>query len=314
MAYQITEFLLSERDNPNSSVRANGRRFWGYPTRNGGLNAIQGIGVHTTENDLTDSTAMNVARWQASTAPNPSSYHALADSATIVRTLKDEAVAFHIVGFNTGFLGLSFGTRASAWGRNPQRDMEALKRGAWVAARWCKAYGIPVRWLSRGQAQGGSKGFLRHSTADPSRRSDPGSNFPAGEFFALIQNYLDDSTSTQPDPDPNSFEGFFMQLSKQEQEDIRNMARAFRSTDEPISGHQAGTFLRRNVPAQGDAGFNPDRDYKFSADMRKSIERDGGTANTANNTAEFLRELSDASGRPGNNPRGIARWVLNKLS
>lgn len=179
-------FLLSTKNNPYSKRRANGFSFWGYPERQGGLGAIRVIGVHTTQNDLW-TPALNVAKWQAYTAASPSSYHCLIDPDTILVTLSDQAVAFHIVGLNTAALGLSFTTKAHVWGQNPSADRAMLERAAQKARQWMNRYNIPLRWLSRAEARDGrSKGFVRHSTADPDRRSDPGRNFPAQLWFQII--------------------------------------------------------------------------------------------------------------------------------
>lgn len=182
-----TRFLLSERTNRHSSVRANGVRFWGYPSRQGGTGSIRAIGVHTTEGGR----ALNTARWQAHDAAAPSSYHVIAEAEGLVRTLDDVAVAFGIAGFNTPTLQLSFAGRAADWGNNPARDRRALAHAARQAAAWCAAYDIPVRWITRAQADAGARGFVRHSTMDPGRRSDPGDGFPATTFFDLIRQHLE---------------------------------------------------------------------------------------------------------------------------
>ena len=186
MGFHETTYLLSAKSNPNSRIRENGVRFWGYPRRNGGAKAITCIGVHTTES-APGTPALNVAKWQAFTAPSPSSYHALVDPRSIVRTLPDVAVAFHIVGLNTRALGLSFTTQAHVWGHDPKADRAMLERGAQVARGWVRTHSIPLRWLTSAQAKAGTRGFIRHSTADPSRRSDPGQNFPHALFFSLIR-------------------------------------------------------------------------------------------------------------------------------
>ena len=185
-----TRFLLSERTNPNSKVRADGNRWWGHPTRQGTITAIV---VHTAETSPSPASALNVARWQAYTAAVPSSYHVIVDSDHAVRTVLDTQTAFHCVGFNPVSVGLSFATRASLWGRWPVWDEQALARAAAVSRQWMALYGIPARWLTRVQASRGVKGFVRHSTMDPGRRSDPGHLFPAGRFFALLAD---------PDPEP----------------------------------------------------------------------------------------------------------------
>jgi hypothetical protein len=179
-----TRFLLSERTNPHSSVRADGNRWWGYPTRRAQITAIV---VHTAESLPSPASALNVARWQAFTADVPSSYHVLTDSGNTVRTGLDSQTMFHAARFNSPSLGLSFATKAMLWGRYPVWDELALARGAAVCRVWQAEHGIPARWLSRAEAFRGVKGFVRHSVIDPDRRGDPGVNFPAARFFRLLE-------------------------------------------------------------------------------------------------------------------------------
>lgn len=179
-----TEFLLSERHNPHSRRRDDGGHWWGYPSRRKTVTAIV---LHTAESPPSPASALNVARWQAFTAAVPSSYHVLVDSGHTVRTVLDSQTAFHVVGFNSPSVGLSFATRAALWGRYPEWDEAALQRGAEVARQWSALYDIPPRWITRAQALRGVKGFVRHSVMDPSRRGDPGSLFPSSRFFELVK-------------------------------------------------------------------------------------------------------------------------------
>jgi len=185
--FNETRFLLSTRNNPNSRVRANGIRWWGHPSRNSNITCIV---LHTTENDPGNGVAMNVARWQASTAPVPSSYHKLVDTHNIVQTVLDNHTAFHAVNFNSRGLGVSFATRAARWGRNATADTRMLERGAWVVAEWCKRYNIPVRMITRAEGARGVRGILTHALVDPSRRSDPGRGFPLQRFLNLVRQYI----------------------------------------------------------------------------------------------------------------------------
>jgi N-acetyl-anhydromuramyl-L-alanine amidase AmpD len=183
------QHLLSVRNNPNSAVRANGFRWWGYPSRNSSITCIV---LHTTENEPGNGVAMNVARWQASTAPAPSSYHKIVDTHNIIQTVSDNHTAFHAVGFNSRGLGVSFATRAVRWGQNAANDTRMLERGAWVVAQWCKLHNIPVRTITRTQGVNGVRGIITHAAVDPTRRSDPGANFPMARFLNLVRQYMDD--------------------------------------------------------------------------------------------------------------------------
>lgn len=177
---------LYQHPNPHAPVRANGRRFHGYPSR---TSSIRAIGVHTAETAPSPASAENVARYLASTT-RQASYHALVDSDSTVRLLPDEATAFGIAGYNAPALHVSFATYAARWGQHPEWDDAALARGAQVVADWCRRNTIPVRWLTRAQALAGDKGLVRHSVMDPTRRSDPGGGFPQAEFTRRVQTLL----------------------------------------------------------------------------------------------------------------------------
>lgn len=197
----MTPYLYAH-ENPWAPIRENGRRFHGYPGRS---QKIRLIGIHTTESlfDLIgeDTGAEGVARFQ-STTDRPSSYHRIVDRDSTVICLPDEATAFGIGNLNSPTLHLSFAMRAADWS-DPVKAKAArpmLERGADVCADWCRQYGIPLSWLTRGLAFGSARGFIRHGTADPGRRSDPGKDFPADLFFDLIAARLvqeDDMTPAE---------------------------------------------------------------------------------------------------------------------
>ena len=236
-----TQFLLSERNNPNSRKRDNGNRWWGYPTRRGTISCIV---LHTTENNPGNGIAMNVARWQASTAPAPSSYHKLVDTHNIVQTVLDNQTAFHAVGFNSRGLGLSFATWASSWGRDRTTDARMLERGAWVAAQWCKRYNIPVRLITKAEGERGVKGFITHAAVDPGRRSDPGRNFPMERFFSLVRGYINGikpAPEPEPEPEPmDEWEVFWMSLSEKDKVVLKEFAEVLQE-----EGTNATSFVRQ---------------------------------------------------------------------
>lgn len=180
------EPYLYAHPNPNAPRRANGVRFWGYPTRSTGIRAI---GVHTAETAPSQASAENIARY-LSTTDRAASYHRVVDSDTTVQLLPDEATAFGIVKFNSPTLHLSWATRAAMWGQYPVWDDQALHRGADVAAEWVQRHDIPVRWITKAQADQGDKGLVLHRTMDPARRSDPGDGFPADEFLRRVLDRL----------------------------------------------------------------------------------------------------------------------------
>ncbi len=177
---------LYEKQNRHAPRRANGRRFWGYPGRNAAVSAIV---IHAAEGNW----AANVASYQ-STTDRPSSYHTLVDWVETIVMLPPEATAFGARGHNSHGLHLSFACFSSSWGDDLDRDEQMLVRGAAAAADWCRRYDIPVRLITRAQASRGVKGFAAHGTLDPTRRTDPGDDFPWSRFFELVRAELAGTT------------------------------------------------------------------------------------------------------------------------
>jgi hypothetical protein len=177
-----------------------------YETR---LKAVTAIGLHTAENTpdlvLPDAGAEGVARY-ISTRSTAGSYASVVDSDSTVRVCEYWWTAFHMVGFNSRSLGLSFATRAAQWDSLPQSWRDgAIAQGAAEAARMCKwvldEYGwvIPPKLLTKAQAQAGRRGFVAHAIIDPARRSDPGMRFPWAQFAAL---YVQECNVLGIDPGP----------------------------------------------------------------------------------------------------------------
>jgi hypothetical protein len=200
----VTLPYLYAHQNPHAPKRENGRRFHGYPGRS---QKTRLIGVHTTESvfDLIgqDTGAEGVAAFQSRTE-RPSSYHRIHDRDSTVVCLPDEATAFGIGKLNSPTLHQAFALRAVDWG-DPKKAAAArpmLEQAATTAAEWCREFGIPLTWLTREQAFGGARGFIRHGTADPGRRSDPGKYFPARLYFELIATRLDPKSSPAPSRPP----------------------------------------------------------------------------------------------------------------
>lgn len=150
--------------------------------------------MHTAESVLDtigpDTGAENVAAFiQRRTTPG--SYHDLADSDTVVQLVRYEDQAYQDgTGSNPYALSISFALRTSDWSTLSREKRRAfLRQGAVAFARqqrWLRAKGYPttpLRWVSREQSSAGVAGFIRHSQRDPARRTDPGANFPADEWF-----------------------------------------------------------------------------------------------------------------------------------
>lgn len=179
----MTLGYLQRNENPNSSVRADGRRYWGYPTRRA---EVQVIPVHTAETAPTTGSAEAIARYFTH-SDRPASYHEVVDNNSWVTCLPPEATAFGARGWNANAWHLSFATYARQWGDNPEWDDAALRIGAARARKAADHFGIPIRRISKTQADRGVKGFIDHARLDPGRRTDPGSGFPWGRFLDLAK-------------------------------------------------------------------------------------------------------------------------------
>ncbi len=179
-------YYLLENQNPNAPVRSDGRRYWGYPTR---LKKIRLIVIHTPEwlEDFEgdDYAAENVAKYFSTTA-RPSSAHACIDSDSTVECLPDEATGFHVIGHNSEALGAEIGYRADSWAKMPdQRKRAVVARTAMWAREKALTHRIPFRRLTDAQVAAGWAGFASHAQLDPARRTDPGKDFPWGDFMSL---------------------------------------------------------------------------------------------------------------------------------
>lgn len=158
--------------------------------------------VHTAESVLDqvgpDTGAEGVAEFIA-TRRDAGSYHDLADSDSVVEVVPPRWEAFHCRhGVNAWTMGLSFACRTTDWARmTPERRAGFLRNGArvavdrmeWIESQASRPVGLgrfPIRRITKAQAESGMEGFVGHGDMDPGHRSDPGAEFPWGEFLALV--------------------------------------------------------------------------------------------------------------------------------
>ena len=154
---------------------------------------IRLVVVHDTEGNgyPKQPPAMGVARYGASSAAR-ASWHFTVDQKEAVRCLPDDVVGWAAPGANTDGLQLEICGYAR-WSRLAwYRHQATLKRSAWVVARWCVRYGIPVRWLTDRQlSDRASEGLATHVQCSRvfkgSDHTDPGPNFPADYFLWLVK-------------------------------------------------------------------------------------------------------------------------------
>jgi len=187
----MTYYLL-DHENSNAKLRSNGKWGWYYPSRLKAINLIVmhvPVAVYDTVGE--DQTAEKVAAYFTRNS-RPASAHVSIDRDSTVELLPDDHTAFHVKGYNSRSLGIEQGWDPDDWGKTEEYDLAVMERVAnWLRPR-IKAYNIPLRRLTKAEVDRGWVGFTEHSLLDPTRRSDPGPEYPWEALFGYL--------STAPDP------------------------------------------------------------------------------------------------------------------
>jgi len=174
----MTDFYLLTNHVSRFKPREKGT---GRPWYTSRVRPIQLGVVHTAENlpDFIgeDTGAEAVARYGAGT--ERASWHDTIDSDSWIRMLPHSYTAFHVVDYNSRAVGVELATQAAKWVETPIGWRHAiLDRGAAWIADVHQRHGLPIRRLTKEQADAGMPGFIGHGTLDPTRRTDPGASFP----------------------------------------------------------------------------------------------------------------------------------------
>lgn len=156
--------------------------------------------VHTAESTPDwvdhDSGAENVARF-ISERSDYGSYHSVSDSDSKVQLVPWHMCAYHDgTGSNDHSAGISAATQASKWGQAPpawqRATVKNMARSAADYAKWLKKHHgvkIPARRITREQSERKVAGFISHAERDPSRRTDPGADFPWDLFLKYYRRF-----------------------------------------------------------------------------------------------------------------------------
>ncbi len=164
------------------------------------------IAVHTSEwrpDPYGNDTAAEATARFIQVRSDPGSYHDLVDSDSIIHLVDYENEAYHDgTGGNRWSIGISAATQAARWNSMPQwwidKIITNLAQAAANANTWLLANGYPgcpPRLINASQYRNGEAGFISHAAIDPYRRTDPGADFPWGQF---LSEYLRIITGVRP--------------------------------------------------------------------------------------------------------------------
>lgn len=167
-----------------------------YTTRRKPLLAIV---VHCTagleDQDMIgeDTSAEATARYCATTTRDVS-WHSGSDSGSVVKLLPAGYTAWHASSYNSPTYGHEISKLDMSWADEPAAWVAAtLRQAALALAPIAERYNIPLRHatvseLNAAIAAGGPPvGFIGHDVLDPTRRTDPGRDFPWSTFLRMVR-------------------------------------------------------------------------------------------------------------------------------
>jgi len=153
--------------------------------------------IHTMEAPEKPKTARAVAQWFAGPNAPKASAHWNVDADEIVQSVLERHIAWHAPGAN----GSGIGIEHAGYARQTEAQwldaysLSTLSRSAWLAARICKRWNIPVQRLSITDLRAGHRGFCGHVDVSKawgkSTHTDPGPNFPWSRYLAMVRAELE---------------------------------------------------------------------------------------------------------------------------
>lgn len=182
----MPSYYLLDHPNPN------GDHF--YRSRRGKVKACV---VHITAmlqgTAGSDTSCERLARY-AATTDRAVSWHSGSDADSSILLLPDDFTAFHVRGYNSSTIGHEINKVDVTWGdEDPIWVTQTLTQAADCLRPRLKALGIPLRKatkseLDRAISSGTAPvGLVSHSDLDPTRRRDPGADFPWARFLAMLE-------------------------------------------------------------------------------------------------------------------------------
>ena len=155
--------------------------------------AITLVVIHTMEIAERAGAAQACATWFASPVSEVSAHYCV-DAETTIQCVREEDIAWHARGGNTGSIGIELagfaGQTAREWADGYSRAV--LVRAAGLTAEVCGRHAIPIRRLRAAGLVAGHRGITGHADVGTAFRKsdhwDPGPTFPWGRFLELVRS------------------------------------------------------------------------------------------------------------------------------
>lgn len=153
---------------------------------------IDVVVIHTMEIGERDDAAAACVRWFANPLSEVSAHYCV-DAGTVIQCVREQDIAWHARGGNTGSIGIELAGFAGQGPRdwNDDYSLAVLERAGALTAAVCARNGVPVRRLRATDLTAGRRGITGH--ADVSRAFkksdhwDPGPGFPWQRFLRLVR-------------------------------------------------------------------------------------------------------------------------------
>lgn len=178
------------------------------------------IVIHSTVTPCDVGWARKVAGWFHTWNKNASA-HYVVDPKTIIKCLHDNVIGYHAPP-NAGSIGIEMCDMSghkdgSIWLRGDHLPMLELVAG--LVAQKCKAYNIPVQWLSVDDLRSGKRGITAHLNVSlawhQTTHTDPGSTFPHDKFIDMVKDAMGGGTKEPTKPsssDTPKYPGYLLKV------------------------------------------------------------------------------------------------------
>lgn len=135
------------------------------------------------------------------------SWHFAVDANSVTQSVSEDDTAFHAPGLSHCSIGIEHAGRAKQTSEEWFDDfsLRMLELSAWLVAKLCWTYRLPIQWLAPDQLIRGNAGITGHADVSKAFKKsdhwDPGPNFPREHFLDRVRFYHR-THDTDPVPAP----------------------------------------------------------------------------------------------------------------